>query len=313
MGHHLAQACMERRHELTLFHRGQTSVGAYPGVREVIGDREDGLAALDGETFDAAIDTCAYVPRVAEAAAKELKGRVGHYTFVSTVSIYADFSLPGLHEDSKVVRLEDETTEEVTGETYGGLKVLCERVVNEHLGDRTFHLRPGIIIGPNDPTDRFTYWVERMARGGEVLAPTPEDRTMQGIDARDLATFTLERIEAGFVGARNAAGPSTTFAGMLSACAEAAGESASIRWADSGRLQALEVQAPKELPFWLPMAEYAGFGKLDSSRARSEGLQYRPLVETARDTLAWLRTRPGTHEWLAGLPADREHDLLQQL
>ena len=304
---------MERGHDLTLFHRGQTSVGAYPGARDVIGDREDGLAALDGESFDAAIDTCAYVPRIAGAAAQALKGRVGHYTFVSTVSIYADFSQPGLHEDSDVVHLEDETVEEITGETYGGLKVLCERVVNEHLGDRTFHLRPGIIIGPNDPTDRFTYWVERMARGGEVLAPTPPGRTMQGVDARDLATFTLERIEAGFVGPRNVAGPSTTFADMLAACAEGAGTDSSIRWADSDRLEALEVQFPKELPFWLPKPEYAGFGLVDSSRARSEGLQHRPIAETARDTLKWLRTRPANHEWLAGLSAERERDLLQRL
>ncbi|MHC4831172.1 MAG: Rossmann-fold NAD(P)-binding domain-containing protein, partial [Planctomycetota bacterium] len=221
VGHHLAEACLAGGHELTLFHRGQTSRGAYPGVTELIGDREHDLALLDGLTFDAAIDTCAYVPRIAKAAAAALAGRVGHYTFVSTVSVYADFSQLGLSEDSELASLKDETVEEVTGETYGGLKVLCERAVNEHLADRAFHLRPGIIVGPRDPTDRFTYWLKRCTREGEILAPAPCDRTLQAIDARDLANWTLERIEAGFVGVRNAAGPTTTFDDMLQACHQA--------------------------------------------------------------------------------------------
>jgi 2'-hydroxyisoflavone reductase len=207
LGRHLVIAARERGHKVTLFHRGKTNPDLFPEVEKIHGDRKESLAPLAGRRFDAVIDTSAYVPRVAGMAARALAPHVGHYTFISTISVYANPRTPGQDEDAPLAALADEATEEVNGDTYGGLKVLCERVVAETLPGRTLTIRPGLISGPFDPTDRFTYWPERVAGGGEVLAPAPPAGTTQHIDGRDLAAWTIRAVESGRTGVFNATGP----------------------------------------------------------------------------------------------------------
>ncbi|MGH2736128.1 MAG: NAD-dependent epimerase/dehydratase family protein, partial [Actinomycetota bacterium] len=188
VGRHLVDALLAPGHEVTLFNRGKTDPGLFGGaVEEVHGDRDGGLDSLRGRDWDAVIDVSGYLPRLVGDSARLLAGAVEHYTFISTVSVYRDFSQAGLTEDAPLATLSDESVEEVTYETYGGLKVLCEEVVRAEYGDRCTVVRPHVVVGPHDDTDRFTYWVARTARGGDVLVPGRRDKPVQFVDARDLA------------------------------------------------------------------------------------------------------------------------------
>ncbi|MEP6892202.1 MAG: NAD-dependent epimerase/dehydratase family protein, partial [Gaiellaceae bacterium] len=188
LGRAVVDASLATDHEITLFNRGETNAGLYPDVDQVHGDRDGGLGALAGSEWDAIVDTCGYFPRVVRQSAEALAEAVGAYCFVSSVSVYSDLS-GVVDEESPVGTLEDETTEEFGAdfERYGPLKALCERVVQETFGERALIVRPGLIVGPYDPSGRFTYWPHRLARGGEVLAPGPPERLAQFIDVRDLA------------------------------------------------------------------------------------------------------------------------------
>jgi nucleoside-diphosphate-sugar epimerase len=197
LGRALVDDALGRGHELTLFNRGKTNPELYPEVERLQGDRDGDLTVLQGKTWDAVIDTSGYVPRVVGQSAELLADAVGHYTFISSISAYADFSQPGADENAAVGKLEDESVEEIDGDTYGPLKVLCEEVVEKRLPGRTLIIRPGLIIGPHDPTDRFTYWPCRVERGGEVLAPGKPEKSVQFIDARDLAAWNLDMVEGG--------------------------------------------------------------------------------------------------------------------
>ena len=208
LGRHAAVEALRHGHELTLFNRGQTDAEAFPEAERITGDRDGGLDGLEGRNFDAVIDTSGYVPRVVRASAELLHGHTKLYLFVSTISVYAGFGEP-VDEESAVGTLADETVEEVTGDTYGPLKALCEAAVQDVYGDRAAIVRPGLIVGPYDPTDRFTYWVRRVADGGEVLAPGRPERMTQVIDARDLASFLLDLAEGLQGGVYNATGEPT--------------------------------------------------------------------------------------------------------
>jgi nucleoside-diphosphate-sugar epimerase len=313
VGRHLVEAARDRDHQVTLFNRGQTSPGLFPGVEELHGDRDGGLGVLDGRRWDAVVDTCGYVPRVVRASAEELGATAGTYTFVSSLSVYPDNSAVGLDETAPVAALDDSTVEEVTEETYGGLKASCESEVQRIFGDRALVLRCGLIVGPHDYTDRFTYWVRRVGRGGEVLAPDPPEYRIQVIDARDLAAWTVDMLERGQGGVFNTTGPRDPFTmeDFLHTCRAASGSDARFTWVAGDYLTERGVEEWSELPLWLPLPEYAGFMSVDVGRAVGAGLSFRPLEETVRDTLAWDEGRAADEPMAAGLSPDREADLLR--
>ena len=313
VGRHIVHAAQERGHAVTLFNRGQTNPGLFDDVEQLRGDRDGDLSALDGRRWDAVIDTSGYVPRVVRASAERLAGAVDHYTFISSLSVYDDLSVEGLDESSPVGTIDDPTVEEVTGETYGPLKALCEQVVEEVYGDGGLVIRPGVVVGPHDPTDRFTYWPVRVARGGDVLAPGPPERRVQFIDARDLGVWTVSMVEERRADVYNATGPQggVTMDEMLSACRRAAQSDARFVWVDEAFLLEQDVQPWVELPLWLAGEEAVGFGSINVEKAVAAGLRFRPLEETARDTLKWASERSTDHQWEAGLSFEREAELLQ--
>jgi 2'-hydroxyisoflavone reductase len=314
LGRHLVDAALARGHEVTLFNRGRTNPNLFPQVQTIRGDREKDLDQLDGLTWDAVIDTCGYFPRIVRMSAEALRKSAGSYVFISSISVYADFSKRGLKEDDTVGTLSDETIEEITETSYGPLKVLCEQAVRDVFAERALVVRPGLIVGPHDPTDRFTYWPVRIARDGEVLAPDRPEVFTQVIDARDLSDFIIHLIEEKTAGTFNTTGPaaSLTFGELLETCKQVSGSEAAIRWASAEFLAQHQVAPWSDLPAWLPDdGEDAGFAHVDVTRAIAAGLTFRPLAETVRDTLAWAATRPANHEWRAGLKPERERELLQ--
>lgn len=291
VGRHLVEAALHRGHAVTLFNRGKRNPGLFPEVTHAVGDRDGGLGALEGGTWDAVIDTSGYFPRLVKASAEALRERVGLYAFISTVSVYAD-PAPGMDEGAPLATLKDPSVETKDGETYGGLKVLCEQAVTEIYADRALIVRPGIIAGPHDPTDRFTYWAKRMAQGGEVWAPGPADAPVQVIDARDLAAWLLRMVEAGGHGTYNAAGPRAplTRADFLAALKPQDG-SAAVSWLDAAELKQAGLDPEAAFPFYTN-PEDAGFFAVSTARAQAAGLMVRPLAETAHDTLSWLAGEP---------------------
>jgi 2'-hydroxyisoflavone reductase len=312
VGRHIAETALRGGHSVSLFNRGKTGPGLFPEAEHLTGDRDGGLEALRGRRWDAVIDVNGYLPRLVRDSASLLAGAAGLYAYISTISVFADFGKIGMDESSPVGRLEDESTEEITGEAYGPLKALCESVVEEVFPARALVIRPGLVAGPYDPTDRFTYWVWRLARGGEVLAPESPSTAVQLIDARDLAAWTLRQVESGGTGVFNATGPDypLTFGAMLEACRVVAEVDASLTWVGPEFLQEQGVEGWSDLPLWLPGEEYAGLHHIDCGKAIASGLAFRPIAETAADTLAWARTRPADHHWRAGLRPEREAELL---
>jgi 2'-hydroxyisoflavone reductase len=312
VGRHLVESALDRGFEVTLFNRGRTSPELYPEVEYLRGDRDAGdLDALRGRTWDAVVDTSARVPRWVRDSTGLLADRVEHYTFVSSGSVYADTSRPGTDESAPVHTLEDETVEELTSaEVYGGLKALCERAAEEALPGRTVSVRAGLIVGPYDPTGRFTYWVHRIARGGDVLVPEPRDQPVQLIHGRDLADWMLDLAERRQAGLFNATGPESplTMEGLLEAIREETGSGARLVWVEERSLLERGVERWSDLPLWLAPGtnpESANFLAVDVSRAIAAGLRFRPLAQTIRDTLEQADTSPA-----AGLEPARERELL---
>jgi 2'-hydroxyisoflavone reductase len=311
LGRHLVEAALGRGHRVTLFNRGIKAPDLFPEVETIEGDREADLSSLSGRRWDAAIDTCGYVPRVVRASAKTLADAVDHYTFVSSISVYPDDIVPGADEESPVQELPDPTVEEVTGETYGGLKALCERAVEEEMPGRVFNVRPGLISGPHDPTDRFTYWPRRIDAGGEVLAPERPERVVQFIDVRDLAAWIIEMAAERRTGTFNATGPDykLEMGRLLEAC-KAVGGDAELVWVSEDFLEEHGVEPFTELPLWVPR-EDAALLDVDCGKAIEAGLTFRSLSETIEDVLEWDRARPVGTEPAAGLTPEREQELLR--
>lgn len=317
LGRALVNAALVRDHQLTLFNRGQTNPQLFPTVEKLVGDRKLDLSALSGRRWDAVIDTCGYLPGVVARSAAALADSVENYTFISSESVYASPLEPGIDESAPVGRLENETVEEVTGETYGPLKALCEQAVEAALPGRALVVRPGLIVGPHDISDRFTYWPFRVAQGGEVLAPGRPERAVQFIDVRDLAAWIIRMIEARQTGVFNADGQPgmVTMQTLLDACKTASGSDACFIWASDEFLTAQDVGAWMEMPLWIPETDpdAAGFFAIRVDKALHAGLTYRPLLDTVADTLTWARTRPQDHTWRSGLSRQREAELLQLL
>ncbi len=313
LGRALVDEARAAGHTLTLFNRGRSNPALYPDVEQLHGDRDGGLAALAGRRWDAVIDTCGYVPRVVRAAADFLAPVVDHYTFISTMSVYAEPLAEGTDETAPVGTIPDESVEEITGGSYGPLKALCERAATEAMDGRALHVRSGLIVGPHDASDRFSYWPARVARGGEMLAPVSPDYGVQFIDVRDLAAWTLRATAARLTGAYNVTGPERPLpiGRLLDAARDLTGSDAHFTWVSDQFLIAHDVGPYVELPLWVP-AEAGGFNSFNIDRALAAGLTFRPVAETVGDTLAWLATRPSDTVWRAGLPAEREAQLLAQ-
>lgn len=311
LGRHLVDAALRRGHEITLFHRGQTNPGLYPQVETILGNRDGDLGALANRSWDAVIDTCGYVPRVVNASAQALADVTQHYTFISSISVYADESTPNQDENAPLGGLDDEGVEEITGETYGPLKVLCERAVQAAFPQGALIIRPGLIVGPHDPSDRFTYWPVRLARGGEVLAPGDPQMPVQIIDARDLAEWNIELIEKQTTGVFNATGPKIplTMQEIIKTCTEVAAVPVEVIWVSEAFLLENEVVPFTELPLWLPKPAW-GLSHTNITRALAAGLKFRPVAQTVADTLAWDRARPADRVWVNGLKPEHEVALL---
>jgi 2'-hydroxyisoflavone reductase len=320
LGRHLVDAALARGHVVTLFNRGKSNPGLFQELETIQGDREHDIAKLAtaGRAWDTVIDTCGYVPRIVRLSAQGLReaGSVGRYVFISSLSVYADLRKIGMDESDPVGKLEDEAVEEITGETYGPLKALCEKTVQELYGDSALIIRPGLIVGPNDPTDRFTYWPVRVARGGEVLAPEKPEVPVQIIDVRDLSEFTIQLIEENASGIYNATGPDyeLIFGRMLETCKQVSSSDADFKWASVEFLNQNNVAPWSDIPVWVPdTVEDAGFSRFDISKAIQAGLKFRLLQDTVRDTIAWANTRPAEYEWRAGLKPEREAELLSKM
>ncbi len=299
LGRHAVDAALADGHEVTIFTRGQTSPELFPEVEHLRGDRDGKLGSLAGRTWDGVVDTSGYVPRIVRQSAELLRDAVARYVFVSSISVYGDFSDP-ITEATPIAELDDPDTEEIL-ESYGALKAACERVVEEVYGDRSARIRAGLIVGPYDPTDRFTYWPRRIAAGGEVLGPGDPDAPVQFVDARDLAAWLVQLALRGPGGVFNATGPAErlTFEELLDRARTAIGSDANVVWTDEQRVLDAGVQPWTELPLWLPGTDYAGMARADISRAVDAGLRFRTVEETILDTLAWDRSVPGDRPTLS--------------
>jgi 2'-hydroxyisoflavone reductase len=325
LGRHVVDSGQARGHELTLFNRGQTDPGPIPGVEQIHGDREHDLALLAGRSWDAVIDTSGYWPRAVRASAEMLAETVDRYVFISSISAYGHFPERGISEDAPIAPDPPADASDVM-EHYAELKASCERVVEGVLPGRAVVIRPGLIVGPLDPTNRFTYWVRRLAEGGRVLAPAAPEQPVQLIDVRDLADWSVRMAEQGAAGAYNATGPAEplTLGPLLERIAAATGGASELVWIDEERLAEAGVKPWDELPVWLDLprnADFRGMLAVDIARAVGAGLQFRPLETTVADTLAWDRAQPPTPESdgdnplppRAGLVSEREAELLARL
>ncbi len=315
LGRAIVEAAHARDHDVTLFHRGETGADLFPGANRILGNRETDLSLLEGRVWDAAVDTCAYLPRIVRLSTAALAGAVQQYTFISSISVYDDVSRDGVDESASTGTIEDETIEEITGETYGPLKALCEKAAVETMDGRALIIRPGLIVGPNDPTDRFTYWPWRVSRGGEVLAPGTPNRRLQFIDVRDLAEWTVRLIEEGATGTFNAAGPAErpTMEELLRLSARVSGSDPKITWVPWEFLASRGIAEWSDMPLYVDESkrENGGFYAITNDRARAKGLTFRPVEETVRATLDWIGRRPAGTPWRAGIDAARERGLLE--
>jgi len=321
LGPAVVESALARGHRVTLFNRGRTNPELFPQVEKLRGDRDpkkgDGLAALEGRKFDAVIDDCGYYPRMVRASAELLGPNVAHYVFVSSISAYAKLDVPDSDETAPVAKLADETVETM-GEgyaNYGGLKALCEKAAETACPGRTAVVRPGYIVGPNDPTDRFTYFPVRASKGGEMLAPGAPSDPIQVIDARDLGAFMVTLVEKGIAGVFNAVGPDRklSMGEVLDSCKRAARSGVRFTWVPADFLKKEGESGEGTIPIWAPPeGETAGVHSCGNARAVKAGLRFRPIDDTVRDTLAWFETLPPERRanLKAGLSLEREKEIL---
>jgi 2'-hydroxyisoflavone reductase len=309
VGRAFVEAATAAGHEVTIFHRGRSEPAGLPDVEHVHGDRNDDLDQLAGRSWDAALDTCAYLPRSVRVAADVLSGAVAHYTLVSTLSVHPEDLPAGSREDAPMHEPPFPATAELTLETYGPLKVACEQEAQDGFAGRCLVVRPGYIVGPRDPSDRFTYYVRRAAGGGEMLAPGPPDAPLQVLDVRDLAAFMLDRIEQRAVGVYGTVGPSEpiTMRDLLETTREVSGADTSFVWVAEGFLHARGDEAYEWFPMWEP--QYPGAHTYDAGKARGDGLRTRSFADTVADTLAWDEER-GRPTLRGGLTPAKERELL---
>jgi len=312
LGPHLVYELLERGHEVTLFNRGNNPVPFQDEVEVIIGDRAHGFESLKGRTFDVVIDTSGTLPRIVEISAKALRETAQHYTFISTIGVYKKFTEPYIDEKFPVAELEEDS-EEITDVTYGALKARSEKIVESYFPGRSLIVRPGLIVGPLDPTGRFAYWPSRIVEGGEILAPGDPSAQIQYIDVRDLSKWIVKMIEEKATGVYNATGPATplTFEGFLKECQSFSPTDSKITWTSEDFLLKHEVQDWVELPLWLSSKrKMPCFLKVSNKKAIKAGLTFSPLSRTIADILTWEARREGAIPG-SGLSRDREKNLLE--
>lgn len=315
LGRHLIENALSKGHDVTLFNRGQTNPELFAQIEKLRGDRDGNLEALRGRRWDVAIDTSGYLPRVVRQSAELLVAAVDHYTFVSSISVYADFSKVGMDENAQAGTLGDEASEDASM-FYGPLKALCEQEVQLLFGERALVVRPGLIVGPYDPTDRFTYWVRRFSQGGDVLIPGRQEQPVQFIDARDLAQWMIAMAEHRKGGGFNATGPNylLTMSDFVATLEASISAGATAVWAPEKFLLEEGVKEWTELPLWISdRANWPGFLTINVNRAIQHGLTFRPLQETIRDTFQWDQTRRKDIVLKAGISREKETELLRKI
>lgn len=324
IGPYQVRYAVERGHHVTVFNRGQRESDLPAAVEHLRGDRNDDLSALKGRDWDVVIDNPTTLPFWVRDAASLLRDHADHYIFISTISVYSDFSTPGMDETTPLAEYTGddpmaetlETFRASQGRLYGPLKALSEQEAERWFPGRTTVIRPGLIVGPNDPSDRFTYWPVRVARGGEVLAPGTSADPVQVIDARDLSEWTIRMAERKATGIYNATGPARTMGigQMLRAMEPLAREPVSFTFVDADFLASQQVRPWSDMPAWVPAdGPSPGLLQVSIRRALDQGLTYRPIADTARDTLAWFRSLPAERQanLMAGLSAEREAEVLR--
>jgi 2'-hydroxyisoflavone reductase len=315
LGPATVKAAQARGHELTLFNRGKTRPGLFPEIETLHGDRDpnkdEGIKALQGRKWDAVIDNSGYFPREVAASAKLLAPNVKQYIFISSISVYADNSAEGQDETAKLATTPDPAVEKVTEQTFGPLKALCEKAAQDALPGRATVVRPGYIVGPDDPSGRFTYWPVRIDRGGEVLVPGAPTDPVQFIDVRDLGAWLVALVEQSSAGVFNATGPQNRLAwgDLIQACRKATRTQSVSSWVPG---EWIAKQGEDIFPIWAPyQGETRGFHAWKNVRAIQAGLKFRPYRQTVADTLAWYKTQSeGGRTKLAGPEPQKEADLL---
>jgi len=325
LGRHLVTAALDGKHEVTPFNRGNYPTP--PNTKHITGDRDRDLSKLQGQDWDAVIDTCGILPPSVDASAKSLSASVGIYVFISSVSVYSDVSVPGILENAPLKTLTNEQLDEANqihrsgsnnyGSLYGGLKALCEQALLAVIPGRSLIIRPGLIIGPYDYTDRFTYWVMRVARGGEVLAPGRPARSVQFIDVRDLSEWILRMVELKASGVYNANGlpGSVTMEEILTECKTVTNSDATFTWCSEAFLIQEDVTAWSKMPLWLPeenAPQLTGFMFVNCDKAISAGLKLRPLHDSVSAIYSWRSNVPSEDPMIAGLDIESEEQLLRK-
>ncbi|MEO8208926.1 MAG: NAD-dependent epimerase/dehydratase family protein [bacterium] len=312
LGRALVNSALARGHKVTLFNRGIHNPEIFPEVEKLIGDRNGNLDALKGRTFDAVIDTCGHVPGIVRKSAELLKDSTDNYTFISSISAYKDFSKNGINEDYESGVVTDGKIDEMTMENYGPLKALCEQTITDVYQGRALNIRPGLIVGEYDWSDRFTYWIHRINQGGKVLAPDAKKSHTQFIDVRDLADWTIKMAEEKKSGLYNATGPdyNLTLEKLFDECRKVSGSNAEIVWVSEKFLADEKVAPWTEIPLWVPQEE-TGVNNVDIRKAIKDGLTFRPLDETLKDTLEFDKTRKD-YILRSGLKAEKEEELLKK-
>jgi len=333
LGPYMVRDAIERGWDVTLFNRGKSNPHLFPTVTKLEGDRYGDISSLEGKEWDAVIDTFTYTPNVVSRSAELLKASVGQYLVVSTVSVYRDQAQVGLDETYALAEIPDEVADAITthrevGQHYGAMKARCEKAAETIMPGRVCVVRPGLIGGPGDDTDRCTYWPSRVARGGEVLAPVNPAHFTQFIDVRDLALFCNQCVADTHMGIYNADSPAgaRTIGDVLETSKSVSRSDATFMWADAEFLAAHGVGAWQHMPCWIPPeGPYAGFGQVSTKRATAAGLAIRPLADTLADTLKWIDATPEAEEERpaaearrirlassprAGLSPDREREII---
>lgn len=319
LGHAVTEALLAHNHTVTFFNRGKTNPELFDGkVDKIIGDRDGEIGKIGDKKFDAVIDTCGYVPRIVKQSVDFLKDKAPYYVFISSISVYEESTEHKQTEEAQVIELDDKKTEDIMGKpkNYGGLKILCERTVQEGYDSQAIVIRPGLIVGPRDPTNRFSYWPVRIRKGGKTLVPGGEPFLVQIIDVRDLAEFIVTLLENRKTGVYNATGPEQTyeFRELVQQIKKITTSNAEFVWAADSWLKNEKVGEWMEMPLWEPSPENQAMMDVNITKAVQDGLRFRSLEQTVTDTLAWYDEIQGdTKQWPAGLNGEKEQVLLGKL
>ena len=311
LGPHLVEEIKSRGHEVTLFNRGIQNPSLFPDVEKLYGNRDRDLKALEGRKWDAIVDTSGHIPRIVDASSKVLKEATSHYTFISTIGVYENFSCLNIDENYPLAKLDDASNEEITERTYGALKAGCEQLIQHYFPGQSLIVRPGMIVGPNDPTDRFTYWPVRISEGGVVLVPGMPSQSVQFIDVRDLARWIVDMIEKQVTGVYNATGHVMSFEQLLAECQRVCQTNVKLDWVSEKFLLEHQVKDWEELPLWLSSQKnMPGFLNISIEKALKSGLRLRPLSETISATLDWNNQRK-EYTPQAGMDRNKEQKVLR--